>query len=354
MSTKKVTLVYSLKNTFVQRDIALLEKMGYQVLTLQAPPVKHFFGFLWNRLREFFLGFFRVLQSQAVFSWFNDYHTTAPLFWSKVFGKPFCILVGGYDAVSSNRLKHGIFLKKNFRQRLARWNYTQAKEIWVVHKSLEEGCSAAKSQEGTESGIRYFIPNLKTNIRVVPTAYDSKYWKRETPKQPHSILTVANISDTRTFHIKGIPLFLRLAKALPDHRFTIAGIKNLEIHKVSFPDNINLIGTLDSDALIQLYSQHHFYFQGSKIEGLPNVLCEAMLCECIPIGTNVFGIPEAIGDTGFIFNETEGLENVCAFVKEFEDNLDAGRLARKRIEKKYPLSFRTKAFQTLIKQAENV
>ena len=57
MSTKKVTLVYSLKNTFVQRDIALLEKMGYQVLTLQAPPVKHFFGFLWNRLREFF---FRV------------------------------------------------------------------------------------------------------------------------------------------------------------------------------------------------------------------------------------------------------------------------------------------------------
>ena len=51
MSTKKVTLVYSLKNTFVQRDIALLEKMGYQVLTLQAPPVKHFFGFLWNRLR---------------------------------------------------------------------------------------------------------------------------------------------------------------------------------------------------------------------------------------------------------------------------------------------------------------
>ena len=58
MSTKKVTLVYSLKNTFVQRDIALLEKMGYQVLTLQAPPVKHFFGFLWNRLREFFLGFF--------------------------------------------------------------------------------------------------------------------------------------------------------------------------------------------------------------------------------------------------------------------------------------------------------
>ena len=43
-----------------------------------------------------------------------------------------------------------------------------------------------------------------------------------------------------------------------------------------------------------------------------------------------------------------------SFVKEFEDNLDAGRLARKRIEKKYPLSFRTKAFQTFITQAENV
>jgi len=34
-------------------------------------------------------------------------------------------------------------------------------------------------------------------------------------------------------------------------------------------------------------------------EGLRNALCEAMLCECIPVGTERNGIPIAIGDAGF-------------------------------------------------------
>jgi glycosyltransferase involved in cell wall biosynthesis len=34
-------------------------------------------------------------------------------------------------------------------------------------------------------------------------------------------------------------------------------------------------------------------------EGLPNALCEAMLCGCVPVGTKRNGIPTAIGDCGF-------------------------------------------------------
>ena len=38
-----------------------------------------------------------------------------------------------------------------------------------------------------------------------------------------------------------------------------------------------------------------------------------MLCECIPIGNKVFGIPEVIGDTGFIFEGTKDIDKVCSF-----------------------------------------
>ena len=40
-----------------------------------------------------------------------------------------------------------------------------------------------------------------------------------------------------------------------------------------------------------------------------------MLCECVPIGNNVFGISDAIGDTGFIFNGFEELYKVKKFFK---------------------------------------
>ena len=72
----------------------------------------------------------------------------------------------------------------------------------------------------------------------------------------------------------------------------------------SFPKNVKILGKQNGQQLKTLYGLNEFYFQGSKIEGLPNVLCEAMLCECIPLGNRVFGIPNAIGDTGIIF---EGL-----------------------------------------------
>ena len=54
-------------------------------------------------------------------------------------------------------------------------------------------------------------------------------------------------------------------------------------------------------ALRKYFSTSQFYIQASRLEGLPNALCEAMLCECIPIGNSVFGIPSAIGNTGMLF-----------------------------------------------------
>ena len=345
MSQKKVTLVYSLKNSFVLKDISLLEDMGHKVVTIHSPPYSDFIRFSWNRIKEFFLGFFLLANSKTVFSWFNDYHTVAAFFWAKKFNKQRILIVGGYDAVSSINLDYGIFLKNNFRQLLARWNYKNANEIWVVHKSLAEGCPKANQQQGTLSGILNFIPELKPTIREVPTAYDYEFWKREGEKNKKGIITVANISDQRTYLRKGIPLFVKLAERLPDYQFTIAGIQKPINYQADFPKNITLFGRLERKELKRQYNNHQFYFQGSMIEGLPNVLCEAMLCECVPIGTNVFGISDAIGNTGNIFDASEHLEPTISFIKSLENPKQLGEKARKRIIAKYPFSKRERVFK---------
>jgi glycosyltransferase involved in cell wall biosynthesis len=353
MISKKVTFVYSLKNTFVEKDIALLEQIGCQVKLIESLPHKAFFPFIWNRIKEFIGGFFYVLNAEAVFSWFNDYHATALLFWAKCFNKQSVLIVGGYDAVSYPKWGYGIFVNRNFRNALARWNFKNTTEIWVVHKSLAEGCSTAKSQDQIASGILNFMPDLKTPIREIPTGYDPRFWNRQTPKSPKTILTVANISDERTYQRKGIPLFIKLAKALPNYQFTIAGINKNQKGKKKIPNNVTLLGTLTRKELRLEYSKHQFYFQGSKIEGLPNVLCEAMLCECVPLGTKVFGIPDAIGPTGYILNESKDLNSLVQFIKTYEEASNLGKQARKRIEKMFPIELRKKRFEDFLNRSEN-
>lgn len=350
MNPKKVLLIFSLKNTFVSKDLRLLTRAGHTVYTLESPPHRDLIRFSWNRLKEIFLGFFYVLRTDLVISWFNDYHSTAVVFWARLMGKPSLIIVGGYDAISSAKLHYGIFLNKNLRRLIARWNYLNATEIWVVHHSLEYGCKSALKQENTLSGIRYFLPQIKTRIFEVPTVYDFDYWKKEHQKKDKTVLTVANISDQRTLLRKGIPLFIQLARDLPDYEFTLAGIQYGVLSASEIPQNIRLLGKCSSEELKKEYSSHQFYFQGSLIEGLPNVLCEAMLCECIPIGNTVFGIPDVIGPTGFLFQGALDVKAVLQFIKTTPSDSDLGVQARKRIIHNYPRSTRKRAFENFLER----
>ena len=220
MKAGRVTLVCNVKYTFVMKDVELLERMGYYVYLIHSPPYRDPFRFFVEPSKGAVHGallcfFFRMLFSAGLMIIIR----AIPLFWAKLFGKPTTIIVGGFDAVSSKSLVYGIFLKKNLRQSLARLNYKRCDQIWVVHSTLRDGCPKAKEDSATRSGIRTFMPELTTPIQEVPTAYDNSFWRLESDKKPKSVITVANISDSRTLERKGIPLFIDLARSLPDFSF---------------------------------------------------------------------------------------------------------------------------------------
>ena len=70
-----------------------------------------------------------------------------------------------------------------------------------------------------------------------------------------------------------------------------------------------------------------------------------MLCECIPIGNAVFGIPKAIGNTGFLFNGIKDIEQIKLFLKGKHDK--TGIAARQNIIDLFNEEKRVKEFKKI-------
>ena len=296
--------VYPLLNTFVQRDREVLESLGVEVKATPVTPTHNPILYLTRLFFLFFQSIWSVSRSHRVICWFSDYHAFLPLLVAKFFTRRSLLIVGGFDAVSDPVNAYGIFYKKGIRQYLARWNYRLADCIWVVDESLQKGCPHSYKRSRISSGIENWVPEVKPKIEVVPTGYDPEYWKRTRNKTPKTVLTVANLTSEQVIHRKGIPMFIEMARACPEWVFTIVGdLDNRIANAFTIPSNLQVYGKKNPEELVAIYSRHSYYFQGSRVEGLPNVLCEAMLCECIPIGQRAFGIERAIGQTGVVFDE---------------------------------------------------
>ena len=337
---KNATIVYSIKRSFVKSDISILEALDYNVFQIQSSPKKTLMSFIINRIKEKIKSIFYVSRSKIVIIWFNDYHAFIPILFSKLFLKKSVIIVGGYDAIVDKQNRHGLFFKKGIRSTLARINYSLVSEIWVVHKSLEEGCRYAKEKFNIISGVRSFTNNKKLVIKEISTGYDARFWDYDRNNKKIGVMTAAYFSDERVINIKGLKIFNELASLLPDIPFTVIGEAKIQIDKfINLNPNVNVLGVQTRTQMKQLYQNNKFYFQGSRLEGLPNSVCEAMLCGCIPIGSKVFGIPDIIGNTGILFDTEKDLVNVKDFILSGVGEKDS-KQARNRIISKFDISRR--------------
>ena len=332
----------------MKSDISILEALGFNVFEIQSRPDKTLLNFLSNRIKEKLKSIFYLSRSRFLISWFNDYHSFIPIFFSKIFFKKSIIIVGGYDAIVDNKNKHGLFFKNDLRSFVAKMNYKMVSEVWVVHKSLENGCDFAKQKFNIISGVRNFTKNKRIIIKEINTGYDTRFWNYEENSSKTGVLTAAFFSDKRVVDIKGLNGFNKLASFLPEINFTIVG--ESEISLMDFIDlepNVKVLGVQSKTQMKKLYQKNKFYFQGSRLEGLPNSLCEAMLCGCVPIGSRVFGIPDVIGNTGILFDTENDLEKIAQFIKS-ELGLENFKKARKRVIQNFDISIRTEKIKKSI------
>ncbi|MBS4057194.1 MAG: glycosyltransferase family 4 protein [Bacteroidales bacterium] len=354
MSRKSIWLVHPGLSTFVQADIDML-KAHFHVSTYHYVASKNPLRFAFELISLKVVALLTLWRHEVVYIWFADYHAVIPAIFGRLFRKKVIVAVGGFDAVAIPDIKYGVFFKDNFRAWCALKTYQMAHLILPVDQSLIKGHNvyADPSGKGYPVGIKHFVPKLKARIEVLPTGYDTSVWQRNTDiEQKPSVLTIAGAAKMQTFILKGLDLLIETARLLPETSFTIVGLH----HEMSvyasgiIPENVVLAGYIPNAKLPDVLSAHKVFVQFSLSEGLPNTLCEAMLCECIPVGSNVNGIPRCIGSNGFILQSKNAAQAAALITKALATDKEAGLRARDHIARNFSKKQRAEKLLRLISQ----
>jgi glycosyltransferase involved in cell wall biosynthesis len=277
-----------------------------------------------------------VLWADLTFSWFADVHAFVAVLFSKIFRKKSIVVVGGYEVAKVPEIEYGAMLNKR-KALIVKFVLKHADKVLTVDESLKK--DAIKNAKANE-----------VNIQTVPTGYDPDFWKSAYKKED-LVLTVANVTDIIMVKLKGIETFIKAAKDLPNIKFVIIGCDYdnlIKYLKSIAPFNIEFVGFLPQNELVKWYQKAKVYCQLSIREGLPNALCEAMCCECVPVGTNVQGVTTAIGDTGFYVPYGDPKATAEAIKEALKS--DKGKDARERIKRMFPMERREKELIQIIKE----
>lgn len=296
---KGLLFVYPHPATFINLDIKILsedfevETNTYNWRNKNLTPL-----FL---IKQFFYLLFNTYRFQVIVVSFGGYWSFLPALFGKIFGKKTFIILHGTDCAAFEEINYGSLRKQPLRQ-FCKWSYSLAYMLLPVSESLiYTENNYFEKEKIIKQGYRYFFPSLNTPAKVIPNGFEIEKWQfkgEDKPKrQEKSFITV--VSEKSQFKRKGLDLILELSKKMLDCSFYIAGMDD---HHKEYADfkNVFFLGRMPQKELKKKFHATEYYLQLSVFEGFGCALCEAMLCGCIPIGSEVNAIPSIIGKSGYI------------------------------------------------------
>ena len=336
----RLLLTFPALSPFVEDDISLLSER-YDVRTFAfEPPTGRSVAARMRGLVSLAAKQRAWLRSEmpgaeVAVCWFADYHAVLPVQAAQAAGVPVAVILGGFDSNRLPELDYGVY-ESAWRAPLARYVVRHADLLLPVSASLIESEERFASWPVTRrQGVRAHVPDLQTPHAVVPTGYDPAAWPLGPPERGRTVCTVGYMASDRSLHIKGGDLVIRAARQMPDAAFTIVGVpaeqQGALIKELGIPGNVLLVAPVSRGHLAEIYGTSSVYVQMSRSEGMPNVLCEAMLCGCIPVGSRVSGIPDAIGSVGEIVDMPDVGAITAAIQSAFARAPEGRKAARERI-----------------------
>lgn len=335
----KILYFHAGKSSFVIKDIEILQEK-YTVLDFffDTADKRKYISQLFQQC-----GFIlkNIVGSQLVVCQFAGHHTFLPVLFSKLFFIKSVVVAGGTDCVSFPSIGYGNFNNKLLASTTS-FSFKNCNLILPVHQTLVEYDYTYQDKDFIKQGYRFFIPEIKTPYEVIYNGYDSEKWFCDTEKEINSFVTIgAGLGSRFGFNLKGIDLIFEIAPKFPHATFYIIGGATIIKEK---PLNVKLMKNIPNKDLPPFLSKIQFYMQLSMSEGFPNALSEAMLCECVPIVSNVGGMPDIVSDCGYILKHKD-INELYELVDHALNNFELSKLgkkSRKRIVENYTFENRKK------------
>jgi len=330
----KILYIKPNNSSFIRADEQILQK-HFAVKSLLLNQAGKKASFIWRLIHLKLFILFNIRKTKALVTWFGDYHAAVMVLMGKIFCIPTIVFAGGQEAICYKELGKGVY-QKRFRGWCVKYALRNATMVLPNHQSLIYHENYFYNPEKPHiDGIKHYVKGIKGRIEVVPNGIDQSRIRFDASviKQANLIMTVGTMNTTADFFNKGYDLFIEVARRNSDLEFVLISVKKSymdwveENYKISEIANLKVIQSFCPDDILSHYFNHSkVYVQASITEGMPVSLSEAMICECIPVGSNVNGIPDAIGPCGIIIYKREVAELEAAIRKAL--TLDTAKQAR--------------------------
>ena len=327
---QRLLFVKSRKASFIELDQRLLGER-YDVHEIYQP----------GRFADPRILIRELLRADVVVGWWASWHTFLPITLAWLLRRPSLLIVGGFDTAAEPEYGYGYqlggvrahmsrFLMRHARILMTNSEYSRD-EIWrntgippeqvrVVHHGVPEF--------GTAGGP------LAARLRA-------------DPERP--IAVTVGIVDRTNLDRKGLRAFVQAAALVPEVRFLVAGKvvgdAGAALEAIA-ADNVMLTGWLEDEELASLLTHARVYVQASKHEGFGVSVAEAMLAGCVPVTTRAGALPEVVGDTGVLLDDSDP-RTVALGVREAL-HLSTAEAARRRVRERFSVEQRRNGLFALL------
>lgn len=294
MQKQRIIFIYPKLFTFIQTERKLLSN-DYEIISINQNWTNKFLLPL-NLLHQLIFLLFNMKKVNTILVSFGGYWSFLPALFGKIFNKKVAIVVHGTDCVSFPEINYG-----NLSNPLISWfikkSYQLADIILPVSESLVYTENNYYCDRTLKFGYSFHLDNINTPNKVIPNGLIVEDWKSGSYNKIEKTFITVMTSDQ--IERKGAHLIIETANKLSNCTFYFAGTDNIKGIEI-LPENIIFLGRLTPEQLKKYYSKTQFYLQLSNFEGFGVAICEAMLCNCIPIVSDVNHLPTIIADSGFV------------------------------------------------------